>query len=108
MSKKNQLFKDLSEIQHLVMSKDRKARLVGEYWELFIRIHKLSGFIDKVKRKIIPESSINGPLYLHILQVKSMKKYLGTLTIRLAIEQVDPDDATWKSFEEPAEQVSLF
>lgn len=108
MSKKKLLFKELSEVQHLVVSKDRSARLVGEYWELFIRVDKLTKFVHNVKMGKIKQSSVVGPLYAHIRQLKDMKKYLGSLLIRGSIEQIDFDDPKWKTFEEPAEQMDLF
>lgn len=95
-------------VQHLVVSKDRSARLVGEYWELFIRVDKLTKFVHNVKMGKIKQSSVVGPLYAHIRQLKDMKKYLGSLLIRGSIEQIDFNDPKWKTFEESAEQINLF
>ena len=75
----------ISEASLASTSPDPEVRLLGEYWEVRLRIQTLSNLMavspDKRKRMGL------APIPLMIEQIKGMKKYANALAVRLEYTQ---------------------
>lgn len=78
---------ELNETIALMNSADYKERFLAEYYQLSIRLEKLSSMLakwDAGELDFVPSC----PRSLYDLQIRTMKDYLAVLDARAAIEQI--------------------
>lgn len=79
---------ELKETTALMNSADYKERFLAEYYQLSIRLDKLSSMLakwDAGELNFTPSC----PRALYDLQIRAMKDYLAVLEARAAIEQIN-------------------
>lgn len=79
---------ELKETINLMTSADYKERFKAEYYQVKIRLEKLSAMCDKWDNGKL-EFTPTCPREIYTYQIKSMKEYLDMLVIRAKIENVE-------------------
>lgn len=73
-------------------SNEPDVRLLGEYWDLVLRIRSLSRLLTLTPDERKARGLRLSPVPLMVMQIRAMKKYANALAIRLDYEQGGRDN----------------
>jgi hypothetical protein len=72
----------------MMLSSDYKERFLAEYWQLRIRVDKLSKMLDDYEQGKL-NFKPSSPISILYSQLAYMSSYMQTLSVRALAEQID-------------------
>ncbi len=83
---------ELKDTIELMSSLDYRDRFKAEYYQLAIRIKKLTKTLDKIKSGNNDFKPATNPIDILSTQLEYMTKYLDILKVRAITEKIDLDE----------------